>query len=66
MNDFTAFEGEYVGFTPIQDDDVLKCAVMRHRISNELHYLCPEELDAVYAFVRMFNIERRLQDLRTG
>lgn len=64
MEDFTAFEAEYRGFSPVQDDDVIKCAVMRHRISNELHSLMPEELDAVYAFVRLFNIERRVQDLR--
>lgn len=66
MNDFTAYEAECRGFSPMQDEGVLKCAVMRHRISNELHNLTPEELDAVYAFVRLFNIERRIQDLRTG
>lgn len=66
MNEFTCLEAEYSGFTPMQDDDVLKSAVMRHRISNELHNLLPQELEAVYAFVRLFNIERRLQDLRTG
>lgn len=64
MNDFTAYEAECKGFAPVQDDDVIKCAVMRHRISNELHNLKPEELDTVYAFVRLFNIEHRVQELR--
>lgn len=64
MNDFTAFESECAGFTPMQNDDIIKCAVIRHQISNELHNLLPEELDAVFAFVRLFNIERRVQELR--
>jgi len=66
MDDFTAFESECKGFTPIQDDELIRCAVMRHQINDELHNLLPEELKATYAFVRLFNIERRIQDLRTG
>jgi hypothetical protein len=64
MDDYAEFESEFTGIVPSEVNGILKCAVIRHKISNELHNLTQEQLEATFAFVRSFNIERRIEDLR--
>jgi hypothetical protein len=64
MDDFNAFESEFAGFVPDESREILKCAVIRHKINNELHNLTQQQLEAAFVFVRSFNIERRIEELR--
>ena len=64
MDDFNSFESEFAGIVPSEVNGILKCAIIRHKIINELHNLSEKELEATFAFVRSFNIERRLEELR--